>query len=443
VVAPGSFVVGRPVTQLQAPWAMLVCLALLGAACGGAGPASPARATPTGGAVRPGSQTPAATGTPSSPSPAAATPRETATTEQATADLGRVQLQLVEFASGFEDPLYLTHSGDGSGRVYVVEQGGRILVVERTGTVQGAAFLDIAERVSAGGERGLLGLAFHPAYARNGRLFVNYTDRNGDTVVSEFRGTATRADPGSERVLLQIDQPYANHNGGWIGFGPDGYLYIATGDGGSGGDPHNNGQRRDTLLGKLLRIDVDRGSPYAIPADNPFARDGGARGEIWAYGLRNPWRVSFDRRTGNVFLGDVGQGRFEELDFQPAARSGLNYGWNIMEGPECFRQETCDRNGLVLPVFAYGRDQGIVITGGYVYRGSRFPLLAGIYLFGDYGSGRIWAAAATDAARGRVDPVPMLESALSLSSFGEDEAGELYAIDLTGGGVYRVQARAR
>ena len=358
-------------------------------------------------------------------------------------DLGRVRLELVELASGFDAPLYLTHSGDRSGRVYVVEQGGRIVVVDRTGRAQAAAFLDIAERVSAGGERGLLGLAFHPEYSRNGRLFVNYTDRNGDTVVSEFRGNATRADAGSERALLHIDQPYANHNGGWIGFGPDGYLYIATGDGGSGGDPHNNGQRRDTLLGKLLRIDVDRGAPYSVPRDNPFTGQAGVRTEIWAYGLRNPWRVSFDRRTGDLFLGDVGQGRFEELDFQPAGRGGLNYGWNVMEGPECFRQDACDRNRLVLPIFAYGRDQGIVITGGYVYRGTRFPMLAGAYVFGDFGSGTIWAARAADAARGRVDPVPMVESGLSVSSFGEDEAGELYVMDLAGGGVYRVEARAR
>jgi glucose/arabinose dehydrogenase len=431
------------VTQLRTPSAMLVCLGLLAAACGGGGPAGPEPTTPTRGPGTPGSGTQPATARPSSPSPPVGTPRGTATAEPTTADPSRIRLELVEFASGFEDPLYLTHAGDGSGRVYVVEQGGRILVAERTGTSQGGAFLDIAERVSAGGERGLLGLAFHPAYGRNGRLFVNYTDRNGDTVVAEFRGTAMRADPASERVLLQIDQPYANHNGGWIGFGPDGYLYIATGDGGSGGDPHNNGQRRDTLLGKLLRIDVDRGSPYSIPADNPFAREAGVRGEIWAYGLRNPWRVSFDRRTGSVFLGDVGQGRFEELDFQAAGRGGLNYGWNIMEGPECFRADACDRNGLVLPVFAYGRDQGIVITGGYVYRGTRFPLLGGTYVFGDYGSGTIWAAPASDAARGRVDPVVMLESGLSLSSFGEDEAGELYATDLAGGGVYRVEARAR
>ncbi len=443
MVEPGSFVMGRPLTQLRTPSAMLVILVLLAAACGGGGRGGPAGATATRGPGTPNSETPAATETASSPSPAVASPARTATAEPGTADLRRIRLELVQFASGFQDPLYVTHSGDGSGRVYVVEQGGRILLVDRNGTPQGGAFLDIAERVSAGGERGLLGLAFHPAYRQNGRLFVNYTDRNGDTVVSEFHGTATRADPASERVLLQIDQPYANHNGGWIGFGPDRYLYIATGDGGSGGDPHNNGQRRDTLLGKLLRIDVDRGSPYSVPADNPFAREGGSRGEIWAYGLRNPWRVSFDRRTGNLFLGDVGQGSFEELDFQPAGRGGLNYGWNLMEGPECFRQDSCDRNGLVLPVFAYGRDQGIVITAGYVYRGMRFRQLSGAYVFGDYGSGTIWAAPASDAARGRVNPVVMLESGLSLSSFGEDETGELYATDLAGGGVYRVEARAR
>jgi glucose/arabinose dehydrogenase len=402
------------------PFATAVALLLLSAACGG----PQASSTPPGATGASPSATSLITGSPTGP--------------VAFADLNTVKLQLNEVASGFDQPLFLTHAGDGSGQTYVVEQPGTVALLDREGHTVAEKFLDIKERISSGGERGLLGLAFHPGFRLNGRVFVDYTDRNGDTVISEFHATATRADAATERVLLHIDQPYPNHNGGWIGFGPDRALYIAMGDGGSGGDPHNNGQSRNTLLGKMLRIDVDRGDPYGIPAGNPFAGQSGSRAEIWHYGLRNPWRNSFDRETGDLFIGDVGQNRQEELDVQPAGKGGLNYGWNIMEGDSCFRQDPCDRNGLTLPVFAYGRDAGSVITGGYVYRGKTYPFFAGAYVFGDYANGTIWAFKASDALKGPVQPVKLLDSGRTVASFGEDEQGELYITDLSAGKVYRL-----
>jgi glucose/arabinose dehydrogenase len=410
-----------PVAPVRLRTAAVLLTVLLGGACGG--PAASPGGTPTGPAASP-SGTSLIGGSPTGP--------------VAFADLTRVRMQLMEVAGGFSQPLFVTHAGDGGGQVYVVEQGGTVVLLDREGRPVAEKFLDIAGRVSAGGERGLLGLAFHPGFRLNGRVFVNYTDRNGDTVVSEFHATATRADANSERLLLKIDQPYANHNGGWIGFGPDRNLYIGMGDGGSGGDPHNNGQRKDTLLGKMLRLDVDRGDPYGIPAGNPFAGQQGSRPEIWDYGLRNPWRNSFDRETGDLFIGDVGQNRLEELNVQPSGKGGLNFGWNIMEGDACFRQDPCDRSGLSLPVFAYGRGEGTVITGGYVYRGKQFPFFAGAYVFGDYASGTIWAFKAADALAGPVQPVKLLDAGMAISSFGEDEAGELYVTDLSGGKVHRI-----
>ena len=408
-------------------FALVVSCALL-ASCARGPSLTPTARAPTPGQGSPGSSPAAsATAAPASPVPGAP-------------DLRTVRLELAPVATDLDQPLFVTALRDGSGRLYVVLQTGSIAVLDRDRNGQAEPFLDISNRLSAGGERGLLGLAFHPAFGANGRLFVNYTDRNGDTIIAEFRGSATRADPGSERVLLKIDQPFANHNGGWIGFGPDGFLYIATGDGGSGGDPMGNGQRRDTLLGKLLRIDVDRGDPYAIPSGNPFAGQQGSRAEIWAYGLRNPWRASFDRATGDLFIGDVGQNRLEEIDVQPANKGGLNYGWNTMEGNSCFRQDPCDRAGLTLPVLDYGRDQGSTVTGGYVYRGAEFPRLVGAYVFADFGSGAVWGIPAADALRGPVQPVKLLDSDANISSFGEDEAGELYATAL-GGALYRVVVR--
>lgn len=389
---------------------------------------------PGGGPVPTASPTDAPTAT---PPPPATSPASTpvAPPPPATA----IGLELV--VEGLASPLFAGHAGDGSRRLFVLEQDGRVRVV-RDGRLVQAAYLDISDRVGAGGERGLLGIAFAPSFATDGRLFVDYTDRNGDTVVSEFRApdpAADHADPGSERVLLRIHQPFANHNGGALATGPDGLLWIATGDGGSGGDPLGNGQRLDTFLGKLLRIDPRpaQGAPYGIPSDNPFVGRADARSEIWAYGLRNPWRFSFDRATDDLWIADVGQGALEEVDRWPAGSpAGPNFGWRLMEASACFDPaEGCDAAGLVLPVAAYGHDLGCSITGGYVYRGAAVPGLAGTYLFADYCSGTIWGLAAADE---RPTPRVLIESGLSVASFGEDEAGELCIVDLAGGRLFRV-----
>ncbi len=283
--------------------------------------------------------------------------------------------------------------------------------------------------------KGCSGWPFIRNFAGNGQLFVDYTDVNGNTVVSRFLAdpTANQVDPSSEKVLLRVDQPYANHNGGQLAFGPDGFLYIGLGDGGSAGDPLGAGQRLDTLLGKILRLDVDEGDPYAIPPDNPLTGQADARPEIWAYGLRNPWRFSFDRATGEMWIGDVGQNQYEEIDLQPAGLGGLNYGWNEMEGLHEYRSGY--REGLTLPVWEYDHAQGCSVTGGYVYRGQALPALRGVYLFGDYCSGTLWALART--SEGGWNGVALLATGLSISSFGEDEAGEVYVVDL-GGSVYRI-----
>lgn len=348
------------------------------------------------------------------------------------------EVRLARVVGELAAPVYVTHAGDQSGRLFVVEQAGVIRII-RDGQLLPRPFLDISARVISGGEMGLLSVAFHPRYASNGRFFVNYTANGGRlrTVIAEYRvsddpNVAERA----ERVLLQIDQPYRNHNGGLNLFGPDGMLYIGMGDGGSGGDPHNNGQRLDTLLGKMLRIDVDGGTPYRVPPDNPFAGRAGARGEIWASGLRNPWRFSFERGSGRLFLADVGQNAWEEVDL---IERGRNYGWRIMEGAHCFQPQTaCDRTSLVLPIAEYGREGGCSVTGGHVYRGSRIRALVGRYLFADYCSGRIWAL--TEAGGGRWTMATLLDSGLSVSSFGEDQDGDLYVVDHRGA-IYRIVAR--
>ena len=357
-------------------------------------------------------------------------------------DLDRLDIALEPFVEGLQAPLFLSHAGDGSGRIFILEQIGRIRIV-RDGNLVAESFLDISSLVVAGGEQGLLGLAFHPEFGDNGKFFVNYTDRNGDTVVAEYSAHSAnpdRADAGSARVLLRIDQPFGNHNGGALAFGPDGYLYIATGDGGSGGDPMGNGQNLQTLLGKLLRIDVDGSAgnrPYDIPDDNPFVGRSDARPDIWAFGLRNPWRFSFDDDT--LWIGDVGQNELEEISRAPADEGGLNFGWNVMEGDRCFESSECDRSGLELPAATYGHDLGCSVTGGYVYRGREFPRMRGAYLFGDYCSGIIWGLNAD--GNGTQQVVRLLESGASLSSFGLDQRGELYVTDLGSGVVSRVVAR--
>jgi glucose/arabinose dehydrogenase len=364
----------------------------------------------------------------SASAPPTTSPSATSNAVPATSEFG-----LTPVAAGFSAPLFITNANDDSGRLFVVEQSGRIKVVRADRSGAPALFLDIAERVTSGGERGLLGLAFSPDFMTDRQLFVDYTDLNGDTVVSRFRApTNDRADASSEQVILRIGQPAANHNGGWIGFGPDRMLYVATGDGGGGNS--ENGQRLDTLLGKVLGIDVLGGRPYVVPGGNPDLGPG-ARPEIWLYGLRNPWRMSFDRQTGDLFIGDVGGGSQEELDVVPHGPSGLNLGWPRAEGRLC--ASPCP-TGLTQPFYAYGRDVGSVVTGGYVYRGSEYPQLRGWYFFADYAKGTISMVPAASALSGRATPELILRTKFAISSFGEDESGELYIADLSGGGVYRL-----
>jgi glucose/arabinose dehydrogenase len=344
--------------------------------------------------------------------------------------------------SGLAQPLDLQSAPDDPERLYVVEQRGRIRVV-RGGQLQEAPFLDVSGRISSTGERGLLGLAFHPDFATNHRFFVNYTTTGaGTTVVAEFAArTADEADPGSEVPLLSVPQPFANHNGGALAFGNDGFLYVALGDGGSGGDPLGNGQSLDTRLGKILRIDVDSGAPYAIPPDNPLLSSPGALPEIWALGLRNPFRMSFYRATGDLYIGDVGQGRFEEIDVGLRSRGGgENYGWNVTEGNACFSPSAgCDQTGLTAPVLEYGHDEGCSVTGGVVYSGCRMPDLVGTYFYGDYCSAfvrsfRLLNGQATEQR----DWTAGLSGIDQITSFGLDAAGEVYVVDRDGE-VYRLE----
>ena len=386
---------------------------------------------------------PTMTGAPTAPPTASPTPRPTpapSPTPEPT-PIAPFHLGIQPFADGFQALTFLTHAGDFSGDLYVVEQRGVIWRIFADGSVDRTPFLNIVERVSCCGERGLLGLAFHPDYESNDRFFVNYTDGDGNTVVAEFGAPDDGyGDPDSERVLFGIEQPFPNHNGGMLAFGADGYLYIGTGDGGAGGDPLDNGQDPTTLLGKILRIDVDNGDPYAIPDDNPFAAGNGdsARPEIWDWGMRNPWRFSFDRQTGDLWIADVGQDVYEEINAEPAGDGGRNYGWNTMEGAHCFGASSCDQTGLTLPVAEYRHALGCSVTGGYVYRGSALPQLAGQYVFSDYCSGRIWAVDASVAlSTGSAEPTQYGKVPINPTSFGEDEAGELYLVDGSGQ-VYRL-----
>jgi glucose/arabinose dehydrogenase len=334
------------------------------------------------------------------------------------------------------NPTDIKNAGDGSGRLFILEQPGRIRIV-KDGQLLGTAFLDITDRVrSDGSEQGLLGLAFHPKFSQNGFFYVNYTDKNGDTHISRFTASGASgdsADPASEKQVLFVNQPFQNHNGGALAFGPDGFLYIGLGDGGSQGDPYGNGQSTSTLLGKILRIDVDNGDPYAIPADNPFANNNNGSKEIWAYGLRNPWRFSFDRSTNDLWIGDVGQAQWEEIDFVPAGTpGGLNFGWNKMEGMHPYKDN--NRPILTMPIIEYPHGVGCSVTGGYVYRGSALPEWQGVYFYGDYCSGKIWGLINGPLKR----PKLLFDSDLRVSTFGEDEAGELYVADYNGA-IYRLE----
>lgn len=331
-------------------------------------------------------------------------------------------------ATGLDDPIYVT-APPGDPRLFVVEQDGRIRIV-KDGALLAAPFLDIEDRVASGGERGLFSVAFHPQYADNGFFYVDYTDVDGDTRVERYRvgGDPDVADPASALEILSVDQPFANHNGGQIVFGPDGMLYVALGDGGGGGDPERNGQDLSTLLGSLLRIDVDVGVPYAVPPDNPFVGQAGAREEIWAYGLRNPWRFDFDGADGRLYIADVGQNALEEVNAVPGDEGGVNYGWSVMEGRACFRPSNgCDQDGLTLPVVQYGHDQGCSVTGGVAYRGSALPRIQGHYFYSDFCSGWIRSFVLVDG-EATEEREWETESLGRVVSFGEDAQGEMYLV---------------
>ena len=346
-------------------------------------------------------------------------------------------LQLL--AGGLTSPIFVAAPPGDTSRLFVVLQGGVVRVV-RQGTLLATPFLDASALVSCCGERGLLGLAFHPQFATNGYFFVDYTDVAGNTQVVRYRVSANPdlADPASATGILSQTQPYTNHNGGMLAFGPDGFLYVGLGDGGSGGDPQGNGQNLGTLLGKILRIDVDGGSPYAVPPTNPFVAQSGARPEVWVWGLRNPWRFSFDRTTGELYIGDVGQNSREEIDVEPPATGGRNYGWNLMEGTACY-QAGCSSTGLTLPALDYLHSDGCSVTGGYVYRGSRIPMLAGLYVYADYCQGWVRSFRYQNGQATEQRDWPSLRPGGPISSFGEDARGELYVVLYgSAGGVYRI-----
>ncbi len=350
-----------------------------------------------------------------------------------------------EVVTGLSNPVDMRAANGDSSRLYVVEKRGMIQLLVN-GKVQAQPFLDILSKVnSKGNEQGLLGLAFDPQYAQNGYFFVNYIDLSGNTVIARYSVTKNSpdlADNQSEMVLLHIQQPYENHNGGDLMFGPDGYLYAGMGDGGSAGDPHGNGQSTNVLLGKMLRIDVHNaaaGQPYSAPADNVFVKDGKGLPEIWAYGLRNPWRFSFDMANGDLYIADVGQDKWEEIDYLPAnSPSGANFGWNLREGKHDYKGTVPPGTQLTEPVFDYGHDQGCSVTGGFVYRGKKLPEFQGVYLFADYCTGKLWGL--LKGADGSWQTQKLFDMKMSIPSFAQDADGEIYALDQRSGGVYQLQA---
>ena len=352
---------------------------------------------------------------------------------------GAIDLALEPVATGFSFPLLLTAPA-GDARLFVVEKGGPIKVV-KNGSVLATPFLDVSSLISNGGEQGLLGLAFDPQYASNGRFFISYTNRDGDNVLAAYQVSTDpdRADASSV-TRLTVDQPYDNHNGGHIVFGPDGYLYMGIGDGGSGGDPNGHGQDRNDLLGSILRLDVSGATGYAVPASNPLVGVAGTRDELWNWGLRNPWRFSFDRSTGDLYIGDVGQGAREEIDVSTAASGGgkgTNYGWSIMEGMQCYDASSCDMTGLTIPVLEYSHNDGCSVSGGHVYRGTAIPDLAGTYFYSDYCGGWVRSFRYVGGTVTEAHSWDALAPGGGVPSFGEDGAGELYVLSASGG-VYRI-----
>ncbi|MDD5369260.1 MAG: PQQ-dependent sugar dehydrogenase [Anaerolineaceae bacterium] len=347
----------------------------------------------------------------------------------------------VEVVNGLDDPVGLANAGDGSGRLFILERAGKIRLIAQ-GQLAPDPYLDITDRVSSqGSEQGLLGLAFHPQFKQNGYFYINYTDTSGNTVITRFHADPAKvqADPASQHDLLHVEQPYANHNGGSMVFGPDGYLYMGLGDGGSQGDPKHNGQSLQTLLGKLLRVDVDHGDAYTIPPDNPFAK-GGGRAEIWAYGLRNPWRFDFDPQTHDLYIADVGQDTWEEIDFLPAgAPGGANFGWSYREGSHDYQGNLPTGLKVIEPVFEYSHDQGgCSVIGGVVYRGQALADWQAVYIFGDYCSGKVWGL--------RLQPDrswlgnQLFDTGFAITSFGRDERGEVYLVDQHGSLVKLVRS---
>lgn len=443
---------------------IIISVVLMLSACSGASPASPAFEQPVVGQ-------PAATGQPAaSATTAAAATVATATTPAVTANVPESPDQSenasspgtpanipagtvtklpnprdyawVPVVSGLTKPLDMAALPDGTGRVLVLEQPGTIRLVEN-GVLLPDPFLDIRDRVgSQGNEQGLLGIALHPIFVQNGFFYVNYTDANGDTVIARFQLTKedpNRVDPNSEQILLRVDQPFANHNGGSMAFGPDGYLYIGLGDGGNRGDPRGFGQSTDTLLGKLLRIDVNGGDPYAIPSDNPLL-GGNGKAEIWALGLRNPWRFSFDRLTGDLYIADVGQNAWEEINYLPAGSpGGANFGWNYREGAHEYLGTAPSGASLIDPVAEYGHGEGCSVTGGYVYRGEALPEFRGIYLYSDFCSGKVWGM--LKRANGSWQSRVLFETGYNVSAFGEDRQGEIYIIDQGSGTLYQLRRK--
>jgi glucose/arabinose dehydrogenase len=394
-------------------------------------------------------QTPGASAAATTPPATGAAPSATASPAPAASaggmDLAHLAVNLEPFTKVDGSPLAIAAPDDGSGRLFVVTQQGRIWVVDADGSVHPRAMVDLKDHLVSGGEQGLLGLALHPGFPKEGRAYVDYTSGTQDVIatLSLDPFDPDRLDLASLERILATDDPFANHNGGNLLFGPDGHLYAFFGDGGGGGDPLQSGQNRDSLLGKVLRVDIDhpRGdAAYSSPADNPFVGKAG-RDEVWLWGMRNPWRASFDRATGDLWIGDVGQNAWEEVDVARAGVGGLNFGWNRMEGNHCYPAATkCSKVGLTPPVSEYGHDLGCTVVGGYVYRGTKYPALAGVYLFADYCSGRIFALdPSTDELRA---PVEVGNAGSNVSSFGEDAAGELYITQLNGE-VSRIAAGTR